>query len=299
MNNLNIAITGSNGRLGYHISKYFQSLSCSVQKVARSEGKEFYSYENFLSNEFLKKTDVILHLAWSSVPKTSEEDFGKEWNNDLPLLVKILQAIEDGNHKHIHIIFFSSAGAIYGKYNKLLATEKELPAPSSMYGWAKLHAEQILQQFTSRHSCKTTILRISNVYGIKSRDNDQQGIIPYIIKAALSEQKLNIWGDGTAQKDYIYITDLLSVLYKIVHQTSTGLFNVSYGKSHSLNDIIHVVERATCKSISISHSDSFPWDNSQSTVDNKKLTSKLLWTPEINLELGIKKVVSQFSITNT
>lgn len=106
MKNKKIVITGASGRLGTALSEHFSSLLFSVQQVSRQAQDGFISYEELCSDAVLQQTDVIFHLAWSSVPKVSEDNFGQEWGEDIPLLVKLLQAIRSGGHNHIHFIFF-------------------------------------------------------------------------------------------------------------------------------------------------------------------------------------------------
>lgn len=291
MKSKNIVITGASGRLGCSLAEHFSSSSQTIRRVSTRAQDGFVSYDDLCSDEFLQQTDVILYLAWSSVPKTSEDNFGKEWTEDIPLLVKVLQAIKSGGHNHIHFVFFSSAGAIYGSHGEKLNREDGICAPANMYGWAKLHAEQILQQYSLRFPLDVTILRITNVYGIGSRSNDQQGIIPYLIRAALSGKEMCIWGDGSAQKDYIHVSDLLAAVDSIIRDQVIGIFNVSYGRSYSLHEIVDIIEEMTGRKILLRYTDAYPWDNAKVDVGNEKLRRQLLWEPMISLEDGIRNIV--------
>ena len=287
-----IAITGASGRLGSVLFAYFdKSPEYKVFRVSRLAREGFLSYDEFISDPVLSQVDVLLHLAWSSVPRISEANFGGEWQEDIPLLVRMLQAIKYGNHEHIHFVFFSSAGAIYGDTQGVMATEDMSCQPANMYGWGKLHAEQIIEQFTQRCLLPVTVLRLSNIYGISSRENDQQGVIPYIVKATSLGEIMSIWGDGTAQKDYLHAHDLLDAIEIIVRDKIRGLFNLSFGTSHSLYDIIGIVENITGKMLEVNHAEAFPWDNASVFVDNQKCKDCLGWSPSIDLEAGIDGLV--------
>ena len=292
MKKKNIVVTGASGRLGSallsHLSKITQ---LNIFPVSTRNKKGFYSYDEFFTDEFLGQTDVIVHLAWSSVPKTSEENFGGEWLEDIPLLVRLLQAVRSGGHSHIHLIFFSSAGTVYGKHAGKAATETTPCNPVNLYGWGKLHAEQLLQQFNLRFPISVTILRISNVYGMGSKINDQQGVIPYSVKAALQNIEMCIWGDGTAQKDYLYIADLIEVVETIIFRGVSGLFNVCFGKSYSLNDIIQRVEHVTGKEISVQYITAPSWDNDLVAINGRKICNHLAWKPKIDIETGVEKLI--------
>jgi UDP-glucose 4-epimerase len=285
-----VVITGASGRLSQALSQHFSSSSLfKVRLVSTQERAGYFSYEEMLTNEFLHQADIILHLAWSSVPRISEQKFGVEWLQDIPLLVRILKAIGEGHHSHIHLIFFSSAGAIYGNYTETPAREDTPCNPANMYGWAKLHAEQLIEQHSLRFGIPTTVLRITNVYGIGSRRNDQQGVIPYLIKAALDGNEMSIWGDGTARKDYLYINDLIEATDILVKQKALGLFNVSQGSSYSLKEIIAIVEQVSGNKISINYKDAFFGDNTQVVVDSNKIRNTLMWKPRITIAEGVRR----------
>jgi UDP-glucose 4-epimerase len=289
----NIVITGATGRIGVALFNHLtRSPLVQVFPVSTKGKKGYISYDSLFENEFLKRTDVILHLAWSSVPKTSEENIGGEWLTDIPLIVKMLQSIRSGGHKHIHFIFFSSAGTVYGKQDGAATKETATCNPENMYGWSKLHAEQLIQQFALRIPLSAAILRISNVYGIGSRLHDQQGIIPLIIKAALSNSIISIWGDGSAQKDYLYVSDLMEVIDLIIEHRITGVFNVCYGQSYSLRDIIRMVESFTNKKVRLQYTNGPVWDNSHVVIDGGKFRWKFGWKPGTSLEDGLIRSIS-------
>ena len=287
---VNIAITGARGRLGKELSEHFENIPLfSVKKYSRQKIIGYFGSDKILNDEILQQTDVILHLAWSSLPKSSEDHIGNEWLEDIPYLVRILQAIVKGNHTHIHSIFFSSAGAIYPKsIESKPASEVSECYPLNMYGWSKLQADQLITEFSERFALSSTILRISNVYGVGSRNNDQQGIIPYLLKAAISGSTFTIWGDGEAKKDYVFVADLIELLEKVILKGCCGLYNVSYGKSYSLNELIDIIERITGKPLKVTYAEMFKWDNPMVYIDNSKVIKELGWSAKIDVEQGIR-----------
>lgn len=287
-----IVLTGSTGRIGTEVSNYFSKLpDLSILPVSYQSKKEYYDYSDLNNQKFLSKIDIILHLACSSVPKLSEEIFGNEWLTDLPLLIKLLKSIKTSKKRNIHVIFFSSAGTIYNANIDTVQNEESPTYPHNMYGLSKLHAEQLLIQYAKRFPLCLTILRVSNVYGIRSKINDNQGIIPLIINAALNDTDLEIWGDGSSKKDYLHITDLIEALKCIIFNRITGIFNVCYGKSYSIIEIIEIVESILNKRIKLRYSSKPFWDNSNVFLNGDKLRKTIGWEPKVSILEGIKRYI--------
>ncbi len=236
--------------------------------LSRSEGDTHLGLENIFVNNVLDNADALLHMAWSTVPFVSERHVGMEWNEDIPLLLRILEAIRTSSHpQRLHFIFFSSGGAVYGNaVNGRPSTESHLCVPIGWYGHGKLAAEQLIQEYGRRYGLVYTILRISNPYGFPIPVHKPQGIIPFIIKSARDGSPLSIWGDGTARKDFLHHTDFVAALEKVIRERATGTFNVSV-PAH-------------------------PWDVHESLLDNSKLSAAVAWTPLVSLHSGIARAVA-------
>ena len=286
-----IFLTGAGGRIASALYPDLVADYLDIVRVSRIGNSTAIALDDMLLPGMLGGQDTILHLAWSSVPKTSEESPGLEWMTDIPLLGRILNAVQLVPEKKPHLIFFSSAGTIYGSGQDTL-NEESLLAPLCMYGLAKLHAEQLIIQTAERVGIDYTILRISNLYGFPSRENDQQGIIPYLLKAALTGKEFTIWGDGKAQKDYLFYSDFLSALKYIIDQKVYGIFNISYGKSYSIEQLLHIVEQFTGREINIVNAPGSSWDTSCRNIDSSRFSNMSNWQPKIDLAEGISMMMA-------
>ncbi len=282
-----IFLTGAGGRIASALYPELVSDDYrDIVRVSRIGNATTIALNDMFLPGVLGENDTILHLAWSSVPKTSEESPGLEWMTDIPLLCKILNAVQLVPGNKIHLIFFSSAGTIYGSGQGIFNEDSRL-TPNCMYGLAKLHAEQLIIQTAERVGFDYTILRISNLYGFCSRENDQQGIIPYLLKAALTGKAFTIWGDGKAQKDYLFYSDFVKALKYIIDHKVTGVFNISYGKSYSIEQLLNIVEHLTGRGIKIVNAFSPSWDTSCWKIDSSRFCNMANWQPEIDLADGV------------
>src|SRR6187402_2615895 len=157
-----IILTGGRSRLAGVIRQHFTTLGSQIVSLSRSEGDSHLGLENLFVNNLVDQADTLLHMAWSTVPISSERHVGLEWKEDIPLLLKVLETIcASPNRDRLHFVFFSSGGAVYGNARDgRPSTESEPCQPIGWYGQAKLAAEKLIEEYGRRHGLVYTILRI-------------------------------------------------------------------------------------------------------------------------------------------
>jgi UDP-glucose 4-epimerase len=159
--------------------------------------------------------------------------------------------------------------------------------PKGWHGIAKKGAEEIAGALSRHLEVPASILRISNPYGFAVGNLKPQGIIQHALRAALEGTELKIWGDGTAVKDFIFSQDLSAGLLDLFRERACGIFNVAYGESTSVKQIIELAEKATHKKINLIFETPFGWDVQRSRLDITKLRDATGWQPRVDLEQGI------------
>ncbi len=289
-----IILTGGRSRLAGVIRQHFSLCGSQLVSLSRSEGDSHLGLENLFVNNLVDHADTLLHMAWSTVPISSERHVGLEWQQDIPLLLKVLETIcASPNRDRLHFIFFSSGGAVYGNAREGRPNSESDPCePIGWYGQAKLAAERLIVEYGRRHGLVYTILRISNPYGFPVPAHKPQGIIPFILKSAREGSPLSVWGDGTARKDFLHHTDFVAALNQIVRTRSTGIFNVSSGESHTVKEVISLAEDALGKKIKIQHVPAHSWDVHDSLLDNSKIRAAVSWRPTVTLAEGIRRAAT-------
>lgn len=288
-------VTGARGRLAALIEDHFRAPRHAVEPYSRASGHGFHALADLETLHDVSSSDCILHLAWSTLPATSEQDPGIEQRQDIPWLEHILETlIKLPANQRPHFIFFSSGGSVYGNAPDRPNREDDTCLPIGNYGRAKQEAESLIVRAITKHELPCTVLRISNPYGYPVPTGRAQGIIPHAIRAATEEQTLKLWGDGHARKDFLYYTDFLSALEQIVDQRLIGTFNLASGESHSIREIIALVETQTGNKISIEQLPAPNWDVQDSRLDNSKLRQAIGWNPQVTLEEGIRRSAAGF-----
>ena len=285
-----IILTGGRSRLAGVIRQHFSGLGAQLVSLSRSEGDSHLGLENLFVNNMVDHADTLLHMAWSTVPISSERHVGLEWREDIPLLLKVLETIcASPNRDRLHFVFFSSGGAVYGNARDGKPSAETDPCePIGWYGHAKLAAERLIEEYGRRHGLVYTILRISNPYGFPVPAHKPQGVIPFIIKSARDGSPLSIWGDGSARKDFLHHTDFVPALEGVIRTRATGIYNVSSGQSHSVKEVIAFAEEAIGRKVSLRHVPAHAWDVHDSLLDNSKLRHALGWQPVTSLRDGIR-----------
>lgn len=200
-----------------------------------------FSDETLLDHIFCRyKIDIVFHFLSSTVPATSTNAQYDVESNLLPTL-RLLGIME--KHKVKDIVYLSSGGAIYGDCLEKVHNEEDAVYPKSSYGVVKLAIEKYLLLYSELYGFNSLILRLSNPYG-PYHYNNKQGIINIAIRKALRGEMLQIWGDGTGLKDYIYIDDLCDIIMRLVRNgIYTNVYNVASSNVLSVNDIIDVIKK--------------------------------------------------------
>lgn len=283
-----LLVTGGRGRLASLIADHFRAPAHEVVLFSRTGGDGFRGPEALTAD--LRARDALLHLAWSTLPATSEKGGGTEWQHDLPFLEKTLQALAARPEAaRPHFVFFSSGGAVYGNAPGRPSLETDPCQPIGAYGRAKRAAEEMIAAHAARHGLACTILRISNPYGYPVPSGRVQGIIPHAIRSAVEGRPLTLWGDGHARKDFLYYTDFLSALDEVVARRLTGTFNLCAGESHSVHEIIALVERHTGRKVPVTTTAAPAWDVQDSRLDRRRLSEATGWCPQVALDEGIRR----------
>lgn len=288
-----LLVTGGRGRLASLIADHFLAPVHEVVPYSRSGGAGFRPLGELAQPAALAQADTVMHLAWSTLPATSEQNPGAEQQHDLPLLDSLLKACAAAPaERRPHFIFFSSGGAVYGNAPGRPSVETDPRQPIGAYGKAKLAAEQLIDETAARHGLPCTILRISNPYGYPVPTGRVQGIIPHAIRCALEGRTLPLWGDGHARKDFLHYTDFLSALGEVVTRRLTGTFNLSVGESHSVHEVIALVEKHTDRKIALTFQPAPAWDVEDSRLDNGRFTTATGWRPLVSLDQGIQQSIA-------
>jgi len=241
-----------------------------------------------LNESLLEGIDTVVYFAYSSVPYSSMQNILHDAEQNILTAIRLFEILAK---KKIRVIYISSGGSVYGNQTDL-TSEESLPSPVSAYGLSKYTIENYLRLFHHNYHLPYDILRLSNVYGIGQKNNRPQGIISALASAFIEKKKFEIWGDGTAKKDYLYIDDVVDALAKVAASpASNDTFNVSFGRSTSILEIISLFEKIFGYTIEIATGPQFDFDVQNVFLDNRKFAAAYGWSPKTDIKQGIRKTI--------
>jgi UDP-glucose 4-epimerase len=183
------------------------------------------------------------------------------------------------------LVNISTGGAIYGETPECANEEREL-RPLSPYGQYKAEAESIVQSAGLRG----VTLRLGNVYGPRQRQDLEGGVIAIFLGAWRERRALTIYGDGSAERDYIHVADVADAVLAALDGTATGIYNIGTGVGTSVNALVDLMSEVLGPPVGIDHAPERPGEIQRSCLDASKAARDGLWRPRIALREGLKRM---------
>jgi len=190
----------------------------------------------------LKDCETIFHLAArGSVPRSLKNPAATHEVNATGTLNVLEVARATGAH-----VVFSSSSSVYGRNMQLPKDESMWLGPMTPYAASKLAAEGYLQAYASAYNVPTTLLRFFNVFGPRQRpDHEYAAVLPKWIWLAMQGIPIDVYGDGTASRDFTYVETVLDIAMIAMKEKvlTEGAMNLAYGNRISLNDTIEMLKK--------------------------------------------------------
>ena len=237
--------------------------------------------------------DAVLHFAGSvSVPESVERPEKYYRNNTCATLA----LVEGCRAAGIANVIFSSTAAVYGEVGSAPVDEAAPTLPTSPYGTSKLMSERMLADIAGAHGLRCGVLRYFNVAGAdpQGRTGHSTRGAAHLLKVACEaalglRDGLTIHGtdyptrDGTAERDFIHVTDLVEAHYLALQQLRAGdagfTLNCGYGRGYTVLETIGAVKRLSGNDFPVHTGPRRPGDIASVIADNRQILARLGWTP--------------------
>jgi UDP-glucose 4-epimerase len=234
--------------------------------------------------------DAVFHLVSFTLPKSSNDDLVYDVETNLISSVQLLNAMVA--QKVGKIIFISTGGAVYGIPRYLPIDEQHPTNPLVSYGITKLTIEKYLLMFQHLHGLQARILRVTNPFGPRQRVETAQGAVTAFLHHALHEQPIEIWGDGSVTRDYLYIDDVAEAFLKALEYSGPqSVFNISSGTGTSLNELVSLLGEILHRPIAHHYLAGRPFDVPVNVLNNQLASQEMGWTPQVSLRDGISRTI--------
>jgi UDP-glucose 4-epimerase len=302
-------VTGGAGFIGSHI---VEKLVTMGEKVRVLDNFSFGNSVNFngveakvevISGDLLDAAavtramegiDVVFHqAALRSVPfSVNNPTLVNRVNVEGTL--NVLMAARDAGVKRV---VYASSSSVYGKGAMLPKSEHDTPSPISPYAVSKLAGEFYAKVFTELYGLETVGLRYFNVYGPRQDPNSQYAaVIPRFIQWALQGEPLEVHGDGLQSRDFTYIDNVVQANLQAAHSelTAGGVFNVGEGKSHTLLDLVDLLEEIIGTKLQLLHTAGRAGDVRYTRAEISESQRCLGYRPRVSFEEGMARTVEYF-----
>jgi GDP-L-fucose synthase len=289
MKNKSALVIGASGMVGTALMKVLGS-SKTYFKI---KGVDIETDMTIKSNtEIIKDYDHIYHLAGKKgSPQTAKErpaDY-------LPMLqfdTNIIEAV--GKYKPEWFLYTSSIGVyppmeVYEEdkvWHKVPSENDKIP------GYIKRMGELSCYAIRATHGYENiSIVRPANIYGPNDNFGKNSMVIPALIKKGCEDDMINVWGDGSPIRDFIYCEDVAKGMLHMVENKVNHTVNLGSGEGVKISDIANTIGKHFDKEVK--------YDKSKPNGDMKRLMSMKRandfgFTPKTSLNDGIKKTIEWY-----
>lgn len=177
------------------------------------------------------RCDAVVHAAAEASITRSVADPEKSARTNVGGTVHVLELATRA--EAARFVFLSTGGALYGETPRC-ATEETRTVPVSPYGKQKLAAEELVRASGLSHA----ILRPSSVYGPRQRGDLESGVIAIFLERYGSGAELVVYGDGSAERDYLAVSDVAGATLAALDRREDGTWNLGTGVATSVNALL-------------------------------------------------------------
>ena len=246
-----------------------------------------------ICNKCCEDIDVIIHLAANTgvAPSIENPRYDMESN-----VIGIFNMLEAARHQGVKKFVSASSGAAVGEVEPPIH-EGNVPRPVSPYGASKLAGEAYCSAYYLSFGIKTISLRFANVYGPLSKHKNS--VVAKFLKLAFAGESLEIYGDGSQTRDFIYIDDLIQAIILSVRSDVGGeAFQIATYKETTVNEIAErikkIVKDELGKTVNVIHGETRLGDVKRNYSDISKAKRMLGFDPGYDLDKGLVNTVAYF-----
>lgn len=311
----NILITGGAGFIGSNLAHALVALGARVSIVDAMlplyGGNEFNLEgirdqvtftqgdirDQDLMNELVQGKDIIYNFA----AQVSYVDSKDQPFLDLDINGKghltVLEAVRA--HAPQALVLFSSSRMVYGKITTIPVAETHPTDPLSLYGIHKLLGEKYYRYYSDTFGVKTISVRIPNPYGPRQQmKHSKYSIVGWFVRQAMENKNITIFGDGTQERDYLFIDDIVDAF---LHLTAKGVAGEVYNiGTHERIQFVQMVD-AVLSTVGSGTKEHVPWpkdyeknETGNYIADTTKIEGVTSWKPTVMLKDGIVAMVEYY-----
>jgi UDP-glucose 4-epimerase len=308
-----ILVTGGAGYIGTQLVKTLLTQGHHVTVISRHCTTELIEHTSYQDNKIkyiqtdlavalqtskikLCTFDTLFHLAASSSVPKSVEDPREDFQKNVETTLILLEALRQTTCRPK--VIFASSGAVYGNPVMMPIRETSSTEPISPYGVSKLTCERYITTYSRLYGISAASLRLFSIYG-----PGQKKMVVYDILSKLHQNpdQLEIIGDGSQSRDFVYIDDVVRAMILIAEKGALHgeVYNVASGQSTTIAQLISLICRVAGCSPQLQFSKTTRLgDPERWSVDISRLC-ELGYEPKYTLTEGLYQTYSWFTTHTT
>ena len=292
----NILVTGANGMIGRALVKLLEKES--PKNITTADLPE-YDLRSRTDCSFLcHGQDYVFHLA--GIKGSPQRCMESPASFSVPMIQFNANMIEAAYEENVEWFLYTSSVGVYHPAEVFIEDDvwSTFPSENDWYaGWAKRIGEMNVEAYMEEYRWnKCSIVRPANVYGPNDNFGKWSMVVPSLIKKAMDNEVLSVWGDGSPIRDLIYSDDVARGMIHMVKNKVTEPVNLGSGTGVTIKQIADIV--ANYFNIDIE------WDITKPMGDMKRLMSteraeSYGFSPKVSLENGIIKTIQWYKEYNS
>jgi UDP-glucose 4-epimerase len=309
-------ITGGLGFIGSNIAHCLVDLGADVllmDSLIPDSGANFFNIDGIAArvkvniadvrqestmNHLVRDREVIFNLAG----QVSHIDSMRDPHTDLEIncrsQLSILEACRKYNPR-VKVVF-AGTRQVYGKPDSLPVTEDHLVRPVDVNGINKAAGENYHLLYNNVFNVRACSLRLTNVYGPRQLiRHNRQGFIGWFIRLALEGREIEIFGDGSQVRDFVYVDDATDAFLRAGASDACNgqVFNVGGAEPISHRDLVslllHVAGSGSVRYV--------PWPPEKKAIDigsfyadSSRFRQAVGWEPRVSLKAGFSQTLDYY-----
>jgi len=182
----------------------------------------------------------------------------------------------------------STGGALYGETPTCATEDTAIDTPSP-YGRYKAEAEKLAG---STAGLKAVTLRFANIFGPRQRTDLEGGVIAIFAGCWTRGVPLTIYGDGSAERDYLYVADAVAAIVAALDRGAGGTYNIGTGVATSVTELVRQMTALLGPPKDVIRAGERQGEIQRSCLDSSKAARDGLWRAAVPLAEGLRRTVA-------
>ena len=291
LQNKNVLVTGGNGMIGRALVELLYDTTSANIMVADLPNVDLRDRKD--CKAVCEGQDVVFHLA--GIKGSPIRCMESPASFSVPQIQFNANMIEAAYNAGVEWFLYTSSVGVYHPAEVFVEDDvwKTFPSENDWYpGWAKRVGEMNIQAYTKEYDWnKCSIVRPANVYGPNDNFSDESTVIASLIKKAFKNDVLEVWGDGSPIRDFIYSEDVARGMIHMVENEVTEPVNLASGTGVTIKDLAFMI----CEYFNVGLS----FDESKPNGDMKRILSteraeSYGFKPQVSLDEGIHRTINWY-----